>query len=254
LICDQTVWQKQMDALADIAGCWVADYESLDTIPAMAEAVLRAGPDRFSVAGHSMGGRVALEIYRRAPERIQRIALLNTGYLPLAEGAAGQEETRKRAELVALAQAQGMRAMLRQWLPPMIDTRRRDDTVLVNAIVEMMSRKTPEIFAAQVRALLGRPDAGPVLEQIRCPALLLTWRLCQTAGICRPWNAPPRSAPRCGLGSILVDYGIPAHPSDETGSPGGRSAYGSTARPNRRRTIPAQYRLAGSIQQALSPA
>jgi pimeloyl-ACP methyl ester carboxylesterase len=176
LICDQTVWQKQMDALADIAGCWVADYESLDTIPAMAEAVLRAGPDRFSVAGHSMGGRVALEIYRRAPERIQRIALLNTGYLPLAEGAAGQEETRKRAELVALAQAQGMRAMLRQWLPPMIDTRRRDDTVLVNAIVEMMSRKTPEIFAAQVRALLGRPDAGPVLEQIRCPALLLTGR------------------------------------------------------------------------------
>ena len=165
-----------MDALADIAGCWVADYESLDTIPAMAEAVLRAGPDRFSVAGHSMGGRVALEIYRRAPERIQRIALLNTGYLPLAEGAAGQEETRKRAELVALAQAQGMRAMLRQWLPPMIDTRRRDDTVLVNAIVEMMSRKTPEIFAAQVRALLGRPDAGPVLEQIRCPALLLTGR------------------------------------------------------------------------------
>ena len=165
-----------MDALADIAGCWVADYESLDTIPAMAEAVLRTGPDRFSVAGHSMGGRVALEIYRRAPERIQRIALLNTGYLPLAEGAAGQEETRKRAELVALAQAQGMRAMLRQWLPPMIDTRRRDDTVLVNAIVEMMSRKTPEIFAAQVRALLGRPDAGPVLEQIRCPALLLSGR------------------------------------------------------------------------------
>ena len=165
-----------MDALADIAGCWVADYESLDTIPAMAEAVLLAGPDRFSVAGHSMGGREALEIYRRAPERIQRIALLNTGYLPLAEGAAGQEETRKRAELVALAQAQGMRAMLRQWLPPMIDTRRREDTVLVNAIVEMMSRKTPEIFAAQVRALLGRPDAGPVLEQIRCPALLLTGR------------------------------------------------------------------------------
>ncbi|HTB19579.1 MAG TPA: alpha/beta hydrolase [Bryobacteraceae bacterium] len=176
LICDQTVWQKQMDALAGIAECWVADYESLDTIPAMAEAVLRTGPDRFSVAGHSMGGRVALEIYRRAPERIQRIALLNTGYLPLAEGAAGQEETRKRAELVALAQAQGMRAMLRQWLPPMIDTRRRDDTVLVNAIVEMMSRKTPEIFAAQVRALLGRPDAGPVLEQIRCPALLLSGR------------------------------------------------------------------------------
>ncbi len=123
-----------------------------------------------------MGGRVALEIYRRAPERVARIALLNTGYLPLAAGAAGQEETRKRGELVALAQSQGMRAMLRQWLPPMIDARRIQDTVLVDAITEMMSRKTPEIFAAQVRALLARPDASAVLEQIHCPALLITGR------------------------------------------------------------------------------
>ena len=145
-------------------------------IPAMAEAVLRTAPERFSVAGHSMGGRVALEIYRRAPERVARIALFNTGYLPLAAGAAGEEETRKRGELVALAQSQGMRAMLRQWLPPMIDSRRINDTALVNSIIEMMSRKTPEIFAAQVRALLARPDASAVLEQIRCPALLLTGR------------------------------------------------------------------------------
>ena len=123
-----------------------------------------------------MGGRVALEIYRRAPERVVRIALLNTGYLPPAAGAAGEEEKRKRGELVALAQSQGMRAMLSQWLPPMIDSRRINDTVLVNSIVEMMARKTPEIFAAQVRALLARPDATGVLEQIRCPALLLTGR------------------------------------------------------------------------------
>ncbi len=123
-----------------------------------------------------MGGRVALQVYRLAPHRVTRIALLNTGYLPLAAGAAGEEETRKRAELVALAQSQGMRAMLRQWLPPMIDSRRINDTVLVSAITEMMSRKTPEIFAAQVRALLARPDASPILEQIHCPALLLTGR------------------------------------------------------------------------------
>lgn len=142
----------------------------------MAEAVLRIAPDRFSVAGHSMGGRVALEVYRLAPNRVVRIALLNTGYLPLAAGAAGEEEARKRAELVALAQSQGMRAMLRQWLPPMIDSRRINDAVLVNEIIEIMSRKTPEIFAAQQRALLARPDASPVLEQIRCPALLLTGR------------------------------------------------------------------------------
>jgi pimeloyl-ACP methyl ester carboxylesterase len=142
----------------------------------MAVTVLRTVPERFSVAGHSMGGRVALQMYRLAPHRVVRIALLNTGSTPLAPGAAGEEETRKRGELVTLAKSQGMRAMLRQWLPPMIDSRRINDTALVNAIMEMMSRKTPEIFAAQIQALLNRPDAGSVLEQIRCPALLITGR------------------------------------------------------------------------------
>ncbi len=123
-----------------------------------------------------MGGRIALQVYRLAPDRVARIALLNTGSTPLAAGAAGEEEVRKRGELVALAQSQGMHAMLQQWLPPMIAPPRINDTVLVSAIVEMMSRKTPEIFAAQVRALLTRPDASAVLDQIRCPALLLTGR------------------------------------------------------------------------------
>jgi len=176
LICDQTVWQQQIDALSDVAVCTCADYGSLDSIPAMAEAVLRSAPERFSVAGHSMGGRVSLELYRLAPHRVARIALLNTGYLTRPAGEAGEEEARKRGELVALAQSQGMNAMLRQWLPPMIDSRRINDTVLVNAIVEMMSRKSPDIFAAQVRALLARPDASAILEQIQCPALLLTGR------------------------------------------------------------------------------
>jgi pimeloyl-ACP methyl ester carboxylesterase len=142
----------------------------------MAVTVLRTAPERFSVAGHSMGGRVALQIYRLAPHRVVRIGLLNTGATPLAPGAAGEEETRKRGELVALAKSQGMRTMLRQWLPPMIDSRRINDAALVDSIMEMMSRKTPEIFAAQIQALLNRPDASAVLEQIRCPALLITGR------------------------------------------------------------------------------
>src|SRR5580658_8651255 len=89
LICDQTVWQQQIDALSDVAVCTCADYGSLDSLPAMAAAVLRSAPERFSIAGHSMGGRVALEVYRVAPDRVARIALLNTGSSPLAAGAAG---------------------------------------------------------------------------------------------------------------------------------------------------------------------
>ncbi len=121
-----------------------------------------------------MGGRIALQIYRLAPDRVARIALLNTGSTPRATGAAGVEEARKRGDLVALAESRGMPAMLREWLPPMIAPHRIHDTALVNSIIEMMSRKTPAIFAAQVRALLARPDATAVLGQIRCPALLLS--------------------------------------------------------------------------------
>jgi pimeloyl-ACP methyl ester carboxylesterase len=75
LICDQTAWQQQIDALSDIAVCTCADYGSLDSLSAMAEAVLRTAPERFSIAGHSMGGRIALQVYRLAPDRIARIAL-----------------------------------------------------------------------------------------------------------------------------------------------------------------------------------
>lgn len=176
LACDRAVWQQQIDALSDIAECTCADYGLLDSLPAMAESVLQTAPERFSIAGHSMGGRVAFEVYRLAPERVERIAVLNTGYLPLAAGSAGEEEARKRWALVAMAKSEGMRAMLRRWLPPMIDERRHNDMALVNSIIDMMARKTPDVFEAQVRALLARPDATSVLENIRCPALLLTGR------------------------------------------------------------------------------
>jgi pimeloyl-ACP methyl ester carboxylesterase len=176
LVCDQTAWQQQIDALSDVAESTCADYGSLDSLTAMAVAVLRSAPERFSVAGHSMGGRVALEIYRLSPRRVARIALFDTGYLSRPLGASGEEEARKRGELVAIARSQGMGAMLQQWLPPMIDSRRLNDAVLVSTIIDMMSRKTPDIFAAQVRALLDRPDASATLEQIRCPALLLAGR------------------------------------------------------------------------------
>lgn len=203
LICDQTAWQQQIDALHDIAVCTCADYGSLDSLVAMAVALLRTAPERFSIAGHSMGGRVALQVYRLAPHRVTRIALLNTGSSPRAAGEAGEEEARQRGELVALAQSQGMLAMLRQWLPPMIAPHRINDTVLVNSILEMMSRKTPEIFAAQVRALLARPDATAVLDQIHCPALVLTG---QEDGWSTPAQHAAMAAKIAGSNLVIVPH------------------------------------------------
>jgi len=173
-LCDRTVWEGQIAALADLARPVVPDYGDLDSLGAMAEYVLDTVPGAFSVAGHSMGGRVALEVYRRAPLRVRRIGLFNTGCQSRPEGAAGDAEAQARYSLLETARSEGMGSMTARWIPPMVHPDRLQDTALLRRIVEMFGRKTPEIQEAQIRALLNRPDAVDVVSSIRCPALLLS--------------------------------------------------------------------------------
>ncbi len=175
-LCDREVWQAQIQALFDIADCTVAEYGMLDSLPTMAASVLRAAPDRFSVAGHSMGGRIAFEVFRQAPNRVRRIALFNTGAVPRPVGPAGDEEERRRRELLGIARSSGMRTMALQWIPGMIAPARLSDAAFVESIVRMFERKSPDVFEAQMKALLARPDATPVLHKIQCPALFLSGR------------------------------------------------------------------------------
>ena len=175
-LCDRTVWQQQIDSLSDIADSTCADYGMLDSLPVMAELVLRTAPPQFSVAGHSMGGRIAFEVFRLAPERVRRIAIFNSGVVSRAAGAAGQEEERGRRRLLEVARSAGMRAMALEWVKGMVAPARLADTALVESIVRMFERKTPELFEAQMNALLRRPDATPVLSRIRCPSLFLSGR------------------------------------------------------------------------------
>jgi len=174
LLCDETVWAVQVAELSHQVTCFCAAYGDLASFKDMSEAVLREAPQNFALAGHSMGGRVALEIYRRAPERVTGIALMNTGAGARPAGPEGEEEERRRRELLQLARSEGMRAMAMKWLPPMMHPTRMSDHDLVEAIVGMFERKTPEIYEGQMNALLARPDAIPVLSAISCPALLLS--------------------------------------------------------------------------------
>lgn len=176
LLCDQAVWQGQIDTLSDVAACTCMDWGRLDSILAMAERVLRLAPQEFSLAGHSMGGRVAFQVARLAPQRVKRLALFNTGADAKPAGEAGANEERKRRELLEISRTQGMRAFAMAWLPPMMKPGRMADKALVDSIVAMLERKTPEVYEMQMLALLGRPDARPVLPAIKCPTLLLTGR------------------------------------------------------------------------------
>lgn len=168
LLCDADVWAGQMDVLSASAEIVVGEYGRLDRIERMARHMLDAvAAPRFALAGHSMGGRVALEIVRQAPQRVQRLALLDTGIAPRRDG-----EREQRAALVRLAQTQGMQALARQWLPPMLHPDRHADAGLMNPLMAMVQRHSVQTYAGQIEALLERPDAAPVLAQIRCPTLL----------------------------------------------------------------------------------
>ncbi len=176
LACDGDVWAHQVRTFSKTSTVNVTDYGTSDSIEKMAQVALDSSPPKFAMAGHSMGGRVAFEIMRRAPERVVGLAVLDTAYRAFAGGEAGERETEKRFALLNVANSQGMRAMAQHWMPGLILPDRFADKVLTTAIVDMMSRKSPEIFAAQIKALLERPDAGPVLPTIHCPTLVLCGR------------------------------------------------------------------------------
>lgn len=176
LMCDTAVWAPQVQALSPHATCHVPAWGPLDSLTAMAEHVLATAPARtFALAGHSMGGRVALEVMRLAPQRVERLALLDTGTPALAAGAAGAKEKDGRMALVALAQKSGMRTMGAQWALGMVHPAVLG-TPLFEQILDMLERSSPTQFAAQIHALLNRPDAEGVLPTITCPTLVLTGR------------------------------------------------------------------------------
>ncbi|MCB8748696.1 alpha/beta hydrolase [Rhodoferax sp. U2-2l] len=210
LMCDAVVWAPQVQALSATRTCVVVDYGLRDSLADMARHVLATAPaERFAVAGHSMGGRVALEVMRIAPDRVSHLALLDTGIHPLAVGTPGATEKAGRLGLVALAREQGMRTMAQQWLANMVHPTVRGTPLFV-AIIDMLVRSNADQLAAQTQALLARPDAAPVLPIIRCPTLLLT-------GEQDLWSPPEQHAaiarkvadavlhvvPRCGHMSTL---------------------------------------------------
>jgi len=176
LNCDEDVWAGQIAALGGSHACVVPRYHELDSIVAMAHRVLHDAPPRFALAGHSMGGRVALEVVRTAPERVSHLALLDTGYGARQAGEHGEQEARERSHLVEIARKSGMRAMGAEWVRGMVHPARLADSALIARILAMIERQTPEGHSAQVRALLERPDAGDVLPQIRCPTLIACGR------------------------------------------------------------------------------
>lgn len=168
LLCDGAVWEHQIAVLSPRYDILVPDLTRFDRLEAMAAHILNNALDRFSIAGHSMGARVALEVWRQAPERVLRLALFDTGVHPPSP-----DEPAKRQAMLDISAGQGMTALADAWLPPMVEPGRLEsDHALRAKLYAMVERMNPAIHLAQITALLHRPDAAPLLSQIGCPVLV----------------------------------------------------------------------------------
>lgn len=183
LMCDHTSWAPMLPYLNPHIAHTTIDHGDADSLVAMAERILENAPAVFDLAGHSMGGRVALEVMRLAPQRVRRLALLGTGYRAKESGEAGAEELRKRQVLLDIARAQGVRAMAVEWVKPMVAPSRLSDPIFVEQIIAMICRKSEDIFKRQIKALIERPDASNVLSHIQIPTLVM-------AGAFDGWATP----------------------------------------------------------------
>ncbi|KIZ41066.1 MULTISPECIES: alpha/beta fold hydrolase [Rhodopseudomonas] len=147
----------------------VANHIRDDSIAAIAARILAEAPPRFALAGHSMGGYIAFEIMRQAPERVARLALLNTQARPDDDAA-----KERRGAMIARIQGGGYSDGIASMVAGFVHPSRVDDAELRRVIYAMADDVGPEAFARQLVAIMGRPDSRPTLAQIRCPTLVLS--------------------------------------------------------------------------------
>jgi pimeloyl-ACP methyl ester carboxylesterase len=167
LLCDAALWQYQVTALAEFSEPGVADLTEADSIADMASAVLAAAPARFALAGLSMGGYVAFEILRRAPERVSRLALLDTS------ARADTEEMRHRRHgLIDLAQIGKFKGVTPRLLPLLLHENHLVEP-FTGIVTGMAERVGQAGFIRQETAILNRIDSRPSLAAIDVPTIVL---------------------------------------------------------------------------------
>ena len=147
----------------------VANHLRDDNMVAIARRILAEAPPRFALAGHSMGGYIAFEMVRQAPERVMRLALLNTQAGPDTPVASERRRTQ-----IARVEAGRFHDVLDDLFAGFVHPSRQDDPGLRRLVHDMGDDIGPEAFIRQQTAVIGRPDSRPTLSAIRCPTLVLS--------------------------------------------------------------------------------
>jgi pimeloyl-ACP methyl ester carboxylesterase len=168
LACSPRLYAEQMPLLWRHGPVTVADHTRDDTMAAIAKRILASAPPRFALIGLSMGGYIAFEILRQAPERVARLALLDTSARPDAPDA-----TERRTRAIALVR-EGRYADVTDGLFAMLVHPDRKKDERLRAINRMMADEVgPDAYIRQQTAIMHRADSRPTLAAVKCPTLVL---------------------------------------------------------------------------------
>ena len=171
LLCDAALWQHQIKYLDSMADCQVADTTRHETMEAIAKTVLASAPPQFALAGLSMGGYVAFEIMRQAPNRVLKLCLLDTSARPDTD-----EQRERRRLLLAMAQRGQFKGVTPRLLPMLISPERLEDKELTHIIMSMAERLGRDSFRNQQTAIMNRIDSRSLLKHIACPVQVIGGR------------------------------------------------------------------------------
>jgi pimeloyl-ACP methyl ester carboxylesterase len=168
LLASARTYAEQIPQLWRAGAVMVADHTRDDSMSAIAQRILAAAPARFALAGLSMGGYIAFEMLRQAPERIAKLALLDTS----ARADAAEQTAMRRAQMTLASQGR-LAEVVEQQFPRLVHRTRRADAALREVLSLMAQEVGAPAFIRQQTAVLGRGDSRPTLGSIRCPTLVL---------------------------------------------------------------------------------
>lgn len=171
LLCDEALWERQAAALSDVADCRIIVMTEDDSMAGMARRVLDQAPERFALAGLSMGGYCAFEIMRQAPARVTRLALLDTSH-----EADPPERRDVRLAWIEEARQNGLEARIPLHMEMYFHPDRLADQALVGAAVRSARNIGLDAYVRQVTAIMNRADSASGLAAISCPTLVLCGR------------------------------------------------------------------------------
>jgi pimeloyl-ACP methyl ester carboxylesterase len=168
LLCSARLYAPQIAALWPHGSMTVADHRRDSEMAAIAARILADAPPRFALAGLSMGGYIAFAMLRQSPDRIAKLALLDTSARPDTV-----EQSSGREKFIGMAEAGKLSDIVEALTPRFLHRRHQSDEALKRAVRDMAADTGPEAFVRQQRAIMSRPDSRPLLASIRCPTLVV---------------------------------------------------------------------------------